>query len=227
MEIPIVVIDAMTFSYLKGLALLDLVPKVGGATRKLAVSKAVLMQVHRSGQLGALAQSYCDRGECHLLASRHGDDVSRAVADVLSSSDARLVRKNRQDIEVVEFARANGGAVLSRETGIASLAKRRHVAALDMFDFVAWAIHLGLITEAAAGQALQKWNTDARDGTGAPDDWAGTIAATRDRRKALPALLDRLVPPKVSGDMGGSAAPAEDAGGCPGSTEIEEPVVPK
>jgi hypothetical protein len=191
-EIRLVIVDAMTFSYLKGLGTFELLPRVGSATHKLAVSKTVLMQVHRSGQLGSLVQSYCDRGEIRLVSQEHNDSVSRSVANVLQSRDAGLVRKNRADVELIEIARANKGAVLTRENGIVALAKRRSVLTLDILDFLAWGFRLELLSESAAEQCVAKWNTEAAAGTGAPGDWKGTLAATLRERAGLDALIQGL-----------------------------------
>jgi hypothetical protein len=125
--IDVVVADAMVFSYLQGLGRLDLLLSVSVATGKIAVTKAVLGQLLRSGQLGPLVLSYCDRGEVQLFTPRLGDEVSEAVASTLRRKESRRVGRNRVDIEIVEQARTACGAVLGCRSQHGRVAHRRSV----------------------------------------------------------------------------------------------------
>lgn len=192
----VVVVDTMTFSYLRGLRRLDWLWRVATATGGLAVTKAVVQQVQRSGELGPLLHSACERGELHCFSPVQGDDISRAVAKVLSSKDGKLVRGNRVDVELVEVAKFRDGAVLTSENGIHKLAHRRNVRVLDLAEFLGWCEHLDLISQDDAESAVSVWSGKQGPGTGRPTDFAGTLRDTLTGRPAayeLIASLPRLV----------------------------------
>lgn len=142
------------------------------------MTDAVVKQLHRSGMLGSIVKSYCDRREMQPISPVVGDEISRSVGDVIRSKQAGLVRRNRVDIELVEVARFRNGAVLTSETGIHALARARHVPSLDLVTFFAWAVRLGLITADAVDVALEPWRTTSASGTGCPADFAGSLDAT-------------------------------------------------
>ncbi len=173
-------LDTMTFSYLQGLGQYGILRQLAAATGRLAVSQAVLRQVHRSGALGSTTQSLCDRHELHLLTSRQGDEVANRVRDTLGDKAASgLVRRDRVDVEVVEFARAGGGVVISCETGIRRLAERRSVETVDIADLLFCAVRLGFLSEDAAEKLVAaKWRGASAAGTGAPRDLATTLRET-------------------------------------------------
>lgn len=180
--LDVVVIDAMTFSYLQGLRRLDLLGEVGERSRKLVVTKAVIGQLHRSGRLGSWVEEACDRGMIRRESPVVGDEVSTAVAEVLRHKNGLLVRRNRTDVELVEVAKHGAGCVLTRESGIVELARRRRTSSIDLLVFFLWAARLGLIADGAVVEATAPWWTQSGPGTGAPPDVADSLATMVARR---------------------------------------------
>ncbi len=191
-NISLVVVDTMTFTYLQGLMALDLLGQISHVTQCVAVTKAVLMQVHRSGGLGAVVQSYCDRGEMQCLSPKQGDPVSRKVAKTLQMKDGMLVARNRVDVELVEVARAELGAVLTSERGIHRLCSRKHVPALDLVSLLAWGVHLDLLESAQCDSITAPWATGSGPGTGRPPDFLDSYSGTAAKRSAHIELMDSL-----------------------------------
>lgn len=192
--LPIVVIDTMTFVYLQALGWLDIVDRMTARTGKLAVTRSVVQQLHRSPRLGPVVQGYCDRGALMLLSPRADDDVSGVVCGVVGTPVSRLVRRNRADSELVEVAALRDGAILSSERGIRALAERRRVPSVDLLAFLAWAVRVGVLSAADAEACTAPWTTAAADATGAPSDLRGSFDETaRRRKKRLSDLVDSLV----------------------------------
>lgn len=188
----VVVVDTMTFSYLRGLDRLDLLWAVATATKAIAVTASVLKQVHRSGALGQLVESYVSRGEVTRISVKVGDPISSEVARVLKGNDSRLVARNRVDVELIEVAHAMDGVVLTRENGIHKLAERRRVATIDLVGFFAWSISLGLVQVEDVGRIVAPWATDAADGTGCPSDFGASFVNTLERRGGINAVVAGL-----------------------------------
>lgn len=191
-SIALVVVDTMTFTYLQGLKTLDLLGQISVATGGVAVTKAVLMQLHRSGSLGPLAQSYCDREEMQSRSPKQGDPVTREVAKTLKKKEGMLVRRNRVDVELVEVARDEGGGVLTSERGIHRLCESRNVPALDLVVLFAWGARLGLVDEAGCDSVTAPWSTKSAAGTGCPPDFSESFSATAAKRQGLGELVDLL-----------------------------------
>lgn len=191
-SIALVVVDTMSFSYLQGLGALDLLGRISRETNDVAVTSAVVRQLHRSGRLGPLVQSYCDRQEMRLLSPVQGDDVSRAVVNTLRSKEGMLVRRNRVDVELVEIARAESGALLTSERGIHRLCNRRHVPALDLLVFFSWCMALGLVKRDECDRITSPWATRSAMGTGCPVDFTKSFSVTATGREGLAELVDLL-----------------------------------
>jgi len=189
--IRLVLVDTMAFSYLGALGQLHLVPEMGQRTGKVAVTAAVLRQLHRAG-IGATVTTWVRDRKLTEVSPKHDDEFARATVKTLASKDGGLVRRNRVDVELVEVARLSRGAVLSCERGIAKLAWKKGIPCLDLLDFFYWAIHVGAIELAQVDQATQRWRGEAASGTGAPADVAGDFSASVAARTALPELLQAL-----------------------------------
>lgn len=191
--LSVVLVDTMTFAYLQALDQLELLRRVALHTRRLALTKPVLRELRRSCRLGPLVQSYCDRGELPLISPCAEDDVALTVSGVLGTPRSNAVRRNRIDSELIELAASRDGAVLSSERGIQLLAAQRHVPALDLLAFFAWAVRLGLVSDAEAEAATARWATPAAGATGAPLDLRRSLAGTvRRRGTRLAELLSAL-----------------------------------
>ncbi len=191
-SIVLVVVDTMSFSYLQGLGALDLLGRISRETNSIAVTSAVVRQLNRSGRLGPLVQSYCDRKEMRLLSPVQGDEVSRAVTKTLRSKEGMLVRRNRVDVELVEVARAESGALLTSERGIHRLCDRRHVPVIDLLVFFAWCMGLGLIERSECDRITSPWATRSAMGTGCPIDFTESFSVTATSRNCLAKLVDLL-----------------------------------
>lgn len=192
--IRLVLVDTMAFSYLGALGQLHLLPEMGQRTGKVAVTAAVLRQLHRAG-IGATVTTWVRDRKLMEVSPKHDDEVARATVKTLASKEGGLVRRNRVDVELVEVARFRCGAVLSCERGIAKLASKRSIPCLDLLDFFCWAIHVGAIEQAQVDQATQRWRGEAASGTGAPADLAEDFSASAAGRTALPELLRALEDP--------------------------------
>ena len=191
--LSVVLVDTMTFAYLQALGQLELVRRVSVDTRRLGLTKSVLRELQRSCRLGPLVQSYCDRGELPLISPCAEDDLALTVSGVLGTPRSNAVRRNRVDSELIELAASREGAVLSSERGIQELAAQRHVPTVDLVGFFAWAVRLGLVSDAEAGAATAPWATAHAGATGAPPDLRGNLAGTmRQRGDRLAQLLSAL-----------------------------------
>ena len=197
MSLDVVVVDTMTFAYLKALSKLELIRQVGLKSGKMAVTKAVINQLHRSGTLGPQIQSYCDRRELSCFSPAQGDKVSNAVKKVIEGKLGKLVRRDRVDIELVEVAREHHGCVLTAETGIARLCKKRSVVQIDILVLLEWLRRVDLVSEAECEDVARMWSGESGAGTGAPRDFAGSFAETMRLRVGLDELIAALSAPAV------------------------------
>ena len=102
-----VLVDTMTFSYLRGLGLYEILACLGKKSGKLFVTAAVIKQLYAAGStVGSQVDGMVKQGVLAKVTPVVGDDVSRAVKATLhNKNDARLVRGDRTDVELVELAR--------------------------------------------------------------------------------------------------------------------------